>query len=268
LSEGEQRVVAIASFLAELAAVDHSSPIVFDDPVSSLDHLYREKVANRIVQEGKRRQVIVFTHDITMLLALERECAEQRVELLVHTVRRSAAGPGECPDSGSRPWHAMTTSDRIGYLKNVSAPYKKLQATSPDDYRVAVESIYGMLREAWERAIEEVLFNDTIQRFRPSIETNRLKRICFEATDFATINTEMSKCSTIFSGHDTAPALRPEAPSPDEVTADIKKLESFIKALRERQKKASELADDLTKPPTARVAARASSIPSPKRIAV
>jgi hypothetical protein len=78
----------------------------------------------------------------------------------------------------------------------------------------------------------------------------------------------MSKCSTIFSGHDTAPALRPEAPSPDEVTADIKKLESFIKALRERQKKASELADDLTKPPTARVAARASSIPSPKRIAV
>ena len=98
LSEGEQRVVAIAAFLAELNTAGRNLPIIFDDPVSSLDHLFRDRVAKRLVQEAKnQRQVVVFTHDIVMLLALENECSEQRVPLLVHTVRRSMNGPGECP---------------------------------------------------------------------------------------------------------------------------------------------------------------------------
>ena len=37
LSEGEQTCVAIAAFLAELATASHSSALVFDDPISSLD---------------------------------------------------------------------------------------------------------------------------------------------------------------------------------------------------------------------------------------
>ena len=40
LSEGEQRVVAIAAFLAELSTSTAQSPIVFDDPVSSLDRIF------------------------------------------------------------------------------------------------------------------------------------------------------------------------------------------------------------------------------------
>lgn len=39
LSEGEHRVVAIAGFLAELGGAPSRSPIVLDDPVSSLDHV-------------------------------------------------------------------------------------------------------------------------------------------------------------------------------------------------------------------------------------
>src|SRR6266704_598405 len=42
LSEGEQRAIAIGSFLAELHLTGHGGGIVFDDPVSSLDH-YRRK---------------------------------------------------------------------------------------------------------------------------------------------------------------------------------------------------------------------------------
>src|SRR6185312_2779498 len=44
LSEGEQRAVAIGSFLAEVSLSGSKSGIVFDDPVSSLDHLRRERV--------------------------------------------------------------------------------------------------------------------------------------------------------------------------------------------------------------------------------
>lgn len=249
LSEGEQRVVAIASFLAELDTAGRNLPIIFDDPVSSLDHLFRERVAKRLAHEAAtQRQVIVFTHDIVMLLALEKECAEQGASLEVHTVRRSASGPGECLRPASRPWHASSTKDRIGYLKTASAGFKKLAENSPDEYRTAVAELFGKLREAWERAIEEWLFNDAIQRFRPSIETQRLKRVVVELNDYAAIELGMSKCSGELTGHDKAAAKLSPPPTYDDVANAIGSLESFVSCLKKRQEKAVEAADALTKP--------------------
>jgi len=254
LSEGEQRVVAIASFLAELNAVGHSSPIVFDDPVSSLDHLYREKVAARLVKESSKRQVVIFTHDITLLLALERECGEQQTPLLVHTIRRSANGPGECAAKGSKPWHCQSTNDRIGHLKQECSAFKKLHSTDPQEFERKAKEVYGKLRESWERAIEEVVLNGVIGRFDPAVQTKRLRGVCMVTADYAIIDREMSKCSTRFYGHDTAPALSLAPLSPEQVEEDVKALETFVKELRERQKKAIKEADTTVEAPKARVA--------------
>jgi recombinational DNA repair ATPase RecF len=70
LSEGEKTCVALAGFLAELETTNTLSGIVLDDPVSSLDHNYRERVARRLVEAARQRQVIVFTHDIVFFLLL------------------------------------------------------------------------------------------------------------------------------------------------------------------------------------------------------
>jgi wobble nucleotide-excising tRNase len=67
LSEGEKTCVALAAFLTELATAQHASALVFDDPVSSLDHRWRSSVAKRLVDEAKKRQVIVFTHDLVFV---------------------------------------------------------------------------------------------------------------------------------------------------------------------------------------------------------
>jgi wobble nucleotide-excising tRNase len=48
---------------------------VFDDPISSLDHKWRDKVAKRLVEEARVRQIIVFTHDLIFLNDIE-EAAE------------------------------------------------------------------------------------------------------------------------------------------------------------------------------------------------
>lgn len=47
-SEGEHRCVALAAFLAELVTSKQYSGIVFDDPMSSLDHIHRKAVAARL----------------------------------------------------------------------------------------------------------------------------------------------------------------------------------------------------------------------------
>ena len=73
LSEGEQKVLAMADFLAEARLAGITAPVIFDDPVSSLDHRRIKEVAARVANLADDNQVIVFTHDIffaTTLLAL------------------------------------------------------------------------------------------------------------------------------------------------------------------------------------------------------
>ncbi len=55
VSEGEARCLSIASFFAELSTADDASAILFDDPVSSLDHIWRDNVAERLANESSTR---------------------------------------------------------------------------------------------------------------------------------------------------------------------------------------------------------------------
>jgi energy-coupling factor transporter ATP-binding protein EcfA2 len=248
LSEGEQRIVAISSFLAELATSSSDNPIIFDDPVSSLDHRFRERVAARLVREAKQRQVVVFTHDVVMLLALEREAADQQVPQIIQTVSKSVQGPGECIP---RPWYACDTKERIGMLKTALAQFPKLQKADPGRYSVCVQEFYGRLREAWERAIEEILLQGVVMRFRPSVETMRLKKVAIVPEDYVLIDDGMSRCSAFLTGHDTAAAIASPMPSPEEAAADLTKLDDFVKRLREREKKTEATVKELLKPPAA-----------------
>ena len=59
LSEGEQRAIAIGSFLAEVGLSGGKGGIVFDDPVSSLDHRRRERVAKRLAAEAVRMRLAI-----------------------------------------------------------------------------------------------------------------------------------------------------------------------------------------------------------------
>lgn len=70
LSEGEQQIIALADFLAEASLRPAPAPLVFDDPVTHLDHKRTAYVAERLVQLSEARQVIVFTHDVQFVKAL------------------------------------------------------------------------------------------------------------------------------------------------------------------------------------------------------
>jgi hypothetical protein len=63
LSEGEQKVIALADFLAE-TSLKPPAPVIFDDPINSLDYRRMADVVTRIVSLSETRQVIVFTHNI------------------------------------------------------------------------------------------------------------------------------------------------------------------------------------------------------------
>lgn len=114
LSEGEQRAIAIGSFLAEANIGGGTGGIVFDDPVSSLDHKRRERVATRLVNEASKRQVIIFTHDIYFLSLLTHEADQNGTPCLAQSLTRRPEGYGIAePDL---PFDSQGTKARVGAL--------------------------------------------------------------------------------------------------------------------------------------------------------
>lgn len=237
VSEGEQRCISIAAFFAELSTADDPSAIVFDDPVSSLDFQWRNAVARRLVEESKRRQVIVFTHDVVFLLALKQAAEQNNIQQVDQHVRRQQNGAGVCADE--LPWVAMKVKEKISYLKNQHVEADRLsKAGDQDGYEYKAKYLYGFLREAWERAIEEVLLNGLVERYRPSVQTQRLEKLSdITDEDCRVVDIAMTKCSTWLPGHDQAAAARALVPSADELKQDIEALETWIRGIRTRREK-------------------------------
>ena len=99
LSSGEQAALGTAFFLAELAVSAGRSAIVLEDPVSSLDHDHREYLARRLVEEAKKRQIVIYTHDLSFLIYLQDAAAQEGVELHGHTLESSLDEAGIASES-------------------------------------------------------------------------------------------------------------------------------------------------------------------------
>jgi len=224
LSEGEQRAIAIGSFLAEVGLSGGKGGIVFDDPVSSLDHRRRERVAKRLAAEAVHRQVIVFTHEIYFLCLLAEEAKLAGVPIITQSLIRSPEGFGVAdPDL---PFEGKNASKRIGALKAQQQLIAKFHRDGDEqEYRKQTVDAYFRLRMAWERTVEEVLLREVIMRFRKGVETQRLSGVVVNDDDYVQVNAGMTKCSNF--AHDKALIGGVAVPEPDELLGDILNLSKW-----------------------------------------
>ena len=235
VSEGEARCLSVASFFAELSTTSDRSAILFDDPVSSLDHNWRGNVAERLVVESESRQVIVFTHDIVFLLSL-LEGADRSVADVKHQyLRRDRNLAGV--SSQRLPWVAMKVKDRIGFMKDLwQAAEKRYRKGEQMKYEEDAARIYGLLRESWERAVEEVLLDGTVERYRSSVQTLRVKDLAdITDADCSSLQAGMTKCSRWLTGHDQSVADNTPISGPVELKADIQELQDWVGVIRRRR---------------------------------
>lgn len=237
LSRGEHRAIAIAAFLAEITTQDGESAIILDDPVSSLDHDRRSVVAERLVGVAESRPVVVFTHDMAFALALQKQSDQAGVELSMSRLLRRGAATGRVAED--LPWHGMNVKRRLGHLRQLhqqaGAAYRR---GDQEDYERRVKEIYGFLREAWERAVEEVLLNGAVERFSPEIQTMRLRNLAgLSDGHLEQLEAGMTKTSRWLRGHDDAAPVNDPVPDPDEVEADIAALDVWrgeVKRIHQR----------------------------------
>jgi energy-coupling factor transporter ATP-binding protein EcfA2 len=251
LSEGEARVIAIAGFLAELQLAKHANAIVFDDPVSSLDHEFTAKIAARLAREGLTRQVITFTHNIAFLMELQDASealakAGTPVAVTVHTLRRDAKTAGITTDGA--PWYALKVNQRAHHLDQLVHKIKPLYADNKPEYNKEAAYIYGLLREAWESCVEDDLFYSVVCRYRNSVQTLKLMEVGIEDSDIHDIDRHMTKASNWMTGHDKSKALSQDRPAPDELFADIEALRVFSQKLIRRRELTQKRRKALLKP--------------------
>ncbi|WP_343122735.1 AAA family ATPase [Verrucomicrobium sp. 3C] len=182
LSEGEQRGLALACFLAELNEVGRDLGIIMDDPVSSLDYSRMESVAGRLAQEvASGRQVIAFTHSILFHDMLSS--AARRAGVACHEEWMTSLGDDRFGiiDNARKPWHVKPVTERLTEIDQAARALKDAGYDRSDEkFRGDVTTLCTQMRTTWERIVEEILFNKTIQRFRPEIMTQRLKAACFD----------------------------------------------------------------------------------------
>ena len=233
LSEGEHRCIALCAFLAELVTTDGGSGIVFDDPVSSLDHSYRAGVARRLATLGLERQVIVFTHDIAFLFLLDESCREVGAEVGYRCITRSDEYAGIC---GNDPPVRAQPLDQVvkgmeSMVNNVRFLYESGKMSEWED---RVDALARRLRTAWERAVEEAV-GPVFRRLSNKVETRGLVKLTAISTvDCSKMRESYGRCSTWL--HSSPDALNVQSPSPDEVQEEIHNLRNWITDIRSRQR--------------------------------
>lgn len=238
VSDGEFRAIALASFLAELGQSDSQSAIVLDDPVASLDHLYRERVAGRLVVEARLRQVIVFTHDLVFLHDLTSAAEREGVQIAYRRLRLTPTHVGWPLDEP--PWLGMKVRQRIEALQRELNTLRAVyDGGDVEGYERDAKSWYGSLRETWERSVEEVLFGDAIGRYRHEVKTNNLtsERVwVLEEADVVQLVAGMTKSSTWIRGHDQPAAVNRPVPPPDELRDDLGALRDWAAEMRAKRR--------------------------------
>lgn len=186
LSEGEQKVLALADFLAEARLAGITAPVIFDDPVSSLDHRRINEVAQRIARLAEDNQVVVFTHDIlfaTTLLSLF-----EKSKRCVYFQITDENGKGHVTRaSGPR-------IDSLNAIKKRIADAIQAAKSQEGEFRdTLVRMAYSHVRAWCEVFTEEELLKGVTKRYRANVQMTTLPNI-----DGAKLNEIGPKVTEIF----------------------------------------------------------------------
>lgn len=235
LSEGERTAISLSYFLSDLGAVDETSVVVFDDPVTSLDHRIRYGAVRALVALAKERQVVVFTHDLALFQELGSTANVEQVEVVTHHVESFDHTVGVI--QGDVPWDAMTVGQRLaGLQKDIAEAGKAASTGDVNGYKMWVSRFYSRLRATWERVVEELLFNKVVSRYERDVRTQSLISVVVDKEAITSVFEAMTKCSAITDAHDHAAGATVPTPNADEMKADLVGLDTFLKAHKAKMK--------------------------------
>lgn len=229
LSEGEQKAIALAEFLTELQLDNTKAPVIFDDPVNSLDHRIIDEVVKRLIELSKQRQVIIFTHSILLLHSFIQQSKlnhhnQAGISFEFHRVKSNFGLTG--------------ILDEVEEINSLTYYINKLNCvlqTKPDGHdeaKLAAEG-YGHLRSAIETLVEVKLFAETIRRYKKGVAFPRLLSVDGKKIDAhkGRLNDIYEKCCVSIDGHSSPEEIH-TPPTIEELKTDFEEFEIIRKQFK------------------------------------
>ena len=187
----------------------------------------------RLVELSQERQVIIFTHRLSLLGLMQDYAKKAGIEPHVICVRQESWGAGE---PGGTPFFAKKPEKALNSLLNerLAQARKLLQEHGQEVYEPIAKSICSDYRIILERMIECELLADVVQRYRRAVNTmgkiNKLSRI--NDTDCKFFDDMMTKYSRY---EHSQPGEAPvPLPNPDELQQDLEELRDWREGFRKR----------------------------------
>lgn len=235
LSEGEQNVCSIADFLTEAQLDKNNYGIVFDDPVTSLDHERKDKIAQRLAVVAGERQVVVLTHDLVFMSQLAKHAEKNQIPLVAHWMKQINGIPGCVEDN---------TSPKLSSLARLKSDsqnaVKDFESLGAKEQEQALGAGFDYLRSACEALIEEILFAGTVQRHDDQIRVQNLEEVIFHQALALKIVELHGRLSEVLLAHNRSDLQRENQPSLNDLADMRKEFEELEKELRESRKAAIE----------------------------
>lgn len=228
LSEGEQKVIALADFLAEVSLRPSPAPVIFDDPVNSLDYRRIREVSGRIALLASERQVIVFTHNIWLAVELLAVFESKKDECTYYRVT-DEGGKGQFAEGSHPRWDTVK-----GTKGKINSALQSAKASEGEEREAFIERAYSLMRTWSEVVVEEELFAGVLGRFAPNVAMGKLAKVRPDRLQAAidTINPIFEKACRVMEGHSQPLESLGHAPSLEEAEADWKRLQGARDAYR------------------------------------
>ncbi len=234
----------MADFLTEAELDESCTGIIIDDPVSSFDLGSRRALACQLAELARKRQVVVFTHDLVFLYELKTQAKALSVGTITHWIQRGQDGtPGfvfldNSPACEGDFKHAQLARDRYGKAK--SAP--------PQEQQWLLEQGFGALRTSYEAFVIFGLFEGVIERFEERISFGRLADVSLDPEIVREVVARMESISRCIDAHLHSDSFAGEKPGPGALWEEIEAFEKLRKKHGER-KKAAQRQEAVARPP-------------------
>lgn len=188
LSEGEQKAIALSEFLTELQLDNIKAPVIFDDPVNSLDHNIIDDVARRLLKLSNERQVVIFTHSVLLFnsfLYFSKQPSYKGLSCKFYNSKNEFDETGFITEAEEEINKVNSYIGKINVLIN-NTPKDRAEAEVAEDG-------YGYLRSAIELFVEHDIFQGTVKRYQKNIALTSFVKV-----DGNLINTHKDKLNEIF----------------------------------------------------------------------
>lgn len=232
LSEGEQKVIAIADFLAEMQLSEINRGIVFDDPVTSLDEKRKSEIAERFVIESSQKQVVVFTHDLVFVSSLIGHCKDLNIINQCHWIENV---------DGNQPgtiWLNNTPSFEKGYKTSGKAQeyYTEAKKSPPEIREDKIKNGFAALRTSYETLVVFGLFNGVVQRFEERVSVDSLGAVIFNDELREKVLDSFYQCCRYMEGHSHSDKYSFKKPSLENLNEEIQRFNEINKEIKEKRK--------------------------------